>query len=76
MNTQQMQSIVEQYCRNSTTEQDGIKVTQIARQKTVFVEQSGENGRAIMLTEFRVDGATYWAGYSQRSETVYISPAI
>ena len=49
------------------------KVTRVADQKTVFVEQVDGAGRAIMMDKYEVDGATYWAGYSSRSETVYIS---
>ena len=41
------------------------------------MEQVGEEsgGRAIMMTEYQIDGATCWAGYSLRSGTVYISMA-
>jgi hypothetical protein len=43
----------------------------------MYVEQIGEEsgGRSIMMTEYKVDGATYWVGYSLRSQTVYISQA-
>jgi len=41
----------------------------------VFVEQIDDIGRAIMMDKYEVDGATYWAAYSSRSETVYISLA-
>jgi hypothetical protein len=41
----------------------------------VFVEQIDGIGRAVMMDKYQVDGATYWAGYSSRSETVYISQA-
>ena len=75
MNTRQMRTIVEQYCRNNAVEHLGMKIIPIARQKTVFVEQSGESGRAVMLNEYEVDGATYWAGYSTYSQTIYISAA-
>ncbi len=76
MDTKQLLGIVEQYSRNSTAENQEFKVIPIAKQKTVFVEQSGDGGRIVMLTEYKVDGATFWAGYSSRSQTVYISPAI
>jgi hypothetical protein len=66
---------VEQYSRKSYALSEEIKVTRIADQKTVFVEQSGDSGRSIMLTEYKVDGATLWAGYSSRSQTIYISQA-
>ena len=75
MDTRQMTTIVEQYCRNNAAEHLGMQITPIARQKTMFVEQSGESGRVIMLSEYKVDGATYWAGYSTQSKTIYISAA-
>lgn len=70
-----MQTIVEQYCRELDQADEEIKVTRIADHKTMFVEQSGDSGRTIMLSEFKVDGASYWAGYSSRSQTMYISLA-
>ena len=75
MNGMLMLNIVEQYCRKVASTHEDIKVTRIADQKTVFVEQSGESGRVVMLTEYKVDGVTYWAGFSSRSQTVYISQA-
>jgi len=50
-----------------------IKITRVPDWKTVFVEQSGEIGRSIIMTEYKVDGKSYWAGYSLRSQTVYVS---
>lgn len=75
MNSKQMLTIVEQYCRKFSSVDENIKVTRIADQKTMFVEQSGESGRTVMLSEYTVDGITYWAGFSSRSQTVYISLA-
>lgn len=75
MDGMQMLRIVEQYGRKIASTYTDIKVTRIADHKTVFVEQSGESGRAVMLSEYKVDGATYWAGFSSRSQTVYISQA-
>lgn len=73
MNGIQMLSIVEQYCRQNTSTFEEITVTRIPAHKTIFVEQAGENGRAVMLSEYKVDEKTCWAGYSSRSQTVYIS---
>jgi hypothetical protein len=75
MDAKQMLGIVERYVRKSGLEPEPIKVSRIANWKTVFVEQNaGESdGRAIMMTEYKIDGATCWAGYSFRSQTVYIS---
>lgn len=73
MDSRQMVTIVEQYCRKIAPATDEIKITRIADRKTMFVEQTGGIGRAVMLTEYKVDGITCWAGYSLRSQTVYIS---
>jgi hypothetical protein len=75
MDTKQMLTIVENYSRKLDLETNDIKITRVADKKSVFVEQSGDSGRAIMLSEYKVDGATYYAGYSSRSQTVYISLA-
>jgi hypothetical protein len=75
MNREQLMKIVEQYCRKSDPVASEIKVVRIPDQKTTFIEQHGESGRSIDLTEHQVDGKTYWAGYSSYSETVYISQA-
>jgi hypothetical protein len=75
VNSKQMLGIVEQYCRKIASTYEDIKITRIADWKTMFVEQTGESGRAVMLSEYKVDGITCWAGYSTRSQTVYISMA-
>jgi hypothetical protein len=75
MNSNQLLGIVEQYSRKSETGYGSIKVTRIPDQKTVFVEQSEGVGRSVMMDKYQVDGAAYWAGYSSRTETVYISLA-
>lgn len=77
MNGEQLYSIVERYIRKTDPEATDIKVTRVADQQTMFVEQVGEesSGRVVMMTEYQIDGATCWAGYSLRSGTVYISMA-
>jgi hypothetical protein len=75
MNADQLLKIVEQYSRKSESGYGDIKVRRIPDRKTVYVEQVDDVGRAIMMDKYQVDGATYWAGYSSRSETVYISQA-
>ena len=75
MNSGQLLKIVEQYGRKSEAGYGDITVIRVPDQKTVFVELIDNIGRAIMLDKYKVDGATYWAGYSSRSETVYISLA-
>lgn len=75
MNSNELLKIVEQYSRKSEVGYGPIKVTRIPDHKTVFVEQIDGVGRSILMNKYEVDGATYWAGYSSRSETVYISLA-
>ena len=75
MDSKQMSTIVEQYSRKIDQKNSDIKIVRVADQKTMFVEQSGDSGRTIMMSEYKLDGATYWAGYSSRSQTVYISLA-
>jgi len=73
MNNGQLLKIVAQYSRKSEAGYGDITVTRVPDQKTVFVEQTDGIGRAILMDKYEVDGATYWAGYSSRSKTVYIS---
>jgi len=73
MDAKQLLTIVEQYCRKIESTFKDITVTRVANWKTVFVEQIGESGRAVMMNEYKVDGTICWAGYSSRSQTVYIS---
>jgi hypothetical protein len=75
MNSDQLLKVVQQYSRNNDVGYGYIKVIRVPDQKTVFVEQIDGVGRSIMMNKYQVDGATYWAGYSSRSETVYISLA-
>lgn len=75
MNELQMIKIVEHFSRMSAPLDGLVKVTRVPDYKTVFVEQIGEFGRSIILSEYQVDGKTYWAGYSSFSETVFVSKA-
>jgi len=75
MNSNELLKIVELYSRKNEVGYGAIRVIRVPDQKTVFVEQIDGVGRAIMMDKYQVDGATYWAGYSSRSETVYISLA-
>jgi len=70
-----MLKIVEQYSRQGEMVDEEIKVTRVPDWKTVYVEQSDGIGRAIIMTEYKVNGKTFWAGYSPRSQTVYVSRA-
>jgi hypothetical protein len=73
MNSSELLRIVEQYSQKNDAGYGDIRVTRIPDQKTVFVEQFDGVGRSIMMDKYDVHGVTYWAGYSSRSETVYVS---
>ena len=75
MNEMQMAKIVEQYSRKCEPVAGQVKVKRVPDYKTVYVEQIGDVGRSIVLTEYTVDGKTYWAGYSTLSDTVFVSQA-
>jgi hypothetical protein len=73
MDEKQMANIVEQYSRLGNEVVGEIKVTRVPDWKSVFIETIGESGRAIVMTEYKVDGKIYWAGFSTRSQTVFVS---
>ena len=73
MDEKRMLKIVEQFTRENVVIDDEITITRVPDFKTVFIEQTGEIGRAITMTEYKVDGKVIWAGYSSRSQTVYVS---
>jgi hypothetical protein len=73
MNGVQMIQILEQFIRKDEPVEGQVKVLRVPDYKSVYVEQIGEIGRSIILSEYKVDGKTYRAGYSLRSDTVFVS---
>ena len=73
MNRTEMLKILEQYSRNPEIAEGSVQVTRVQDSKTVILETIGEVGRSIFFNEYQVDGKTYWAGYSTRSDTVFVS---
>ncbi len=67
--------VVETFIRSGDAADEEVKVTSLPAGKTSYVEQTGEEGRTVMLDEYRIGGRVVWAGYSTRSGTVYLSPA-
>lgn len=67
--------VVENYFRTGNAQDDHqVKVINLPQGKSSYVEQIGVDGRSVMLNEYRLDGKIIRAGYSARSETVYLSP--
>jgi hypothetical protein len=75
MDQMRMLKIVEQYSRLGELVDEEITVMRVPDWKTVYLEQSDGMGRAIIMNEYKVNGKTFWAGYSPRSQTVYVSRA-
>ena len=73
MNQTDMLRIVERFSRNPDGMEEQLKVVRVPDSKTVYIETIGEMGRSIFFNEYTVDGKTYWAGYSSRSNTVFVS---
>ena len=65
--------VVESYVRTGSIKDEHVKVTLLPDNKTSHVEQTGEEGRTVLLDKFIVDGKIVWAGYSARTTTVYLS---
>ena len=75
MNELQMIKVLEQYSRKTEPSEGQVKVTRVPDYKTVYIEHIGDKGSSVLLSEYKVDGKTYWAGYSMLSETVFVSQA-
>ena len=73
MNQMEMLRIVEQFSRNAGVVEGKVKVARVQDSKTMYIETIGEIGRSVFFNEYKVDGKTYWAGYSSRSDTVFVS---
>ncbi len=75
MDKLEMIKILEHFTRKNEPVNGQVRVTRVPDYKTVYIEQIGEIGRSIMMSEYKVDGKSYWAGYNTRSETVFVSNA-
>lgn len=73
MDERQMVNIVEQYSRLGNEAVGDITVTRVPDWKSVIVETIGEIGWGIVMSEYIVDEKIYWAGFSTRSNTVFVS---
>ncbi len=68
-----LQRIMKRFVRTGSTTDEQVQVTCLPNNKTSFVEYVGVDGRSIYLDEYHVDGKTLWAGFSSRTQTVYLS---
>lgn len=70
-----LRKMVDLYARTGCEGEGEIKIKRVQDRKTTYVEPNGEGGRSVVMNEYKVDGKTYWAGYSSRSKTIYVSVA-
>ena len=70
-----IQRVVERYVRTGSVIDEIVKVICLPDNKTSTVEKVGDDGRSIMLDEYRLDGKVIWAGFSGRTGTVFLSAA-
>lgn len=71
--TQMIQRVVENFLRTGNASDAQVNVTSLPGNKTSYVEYVEQDSRSIFLDEYKVNGKTVWAGYSTRSQTVYLS---
>ena len=68
-----IQRVIERYVRTGSTEDEQVQVTILPENKTSAMEKVGEESRAVMLDEYKVDEVKVWSSYSSRSNMVYLS---
>jgi hypothetical protein len=66
--------VLEQFAETGLAESEGVQVTCLPENKTSTLEKVGEENRTVLLDEYRVDGRVFWAAYSLRSNTIFLSP--
>jgi hypothetical protein len=67
--------VVECFIRTGKAHDEKFKVSSLPANKTSIVEQVGDDGRSVLLDEYKVDGKVIWAAFSVRTGTVYLSPS-
>ena len=65
--------VVDSFASTGNVNDEAVKVICLPDNKTSWVEQTGTDGRSIMMDEYRVDSKVIWAGYSGFTGTVYLS---
>jgi hypothetical protein len=68
-----LQRVVENFAMRGITTDEQVSVICISNGKTSTIEKIGDDGRTVMLDEYVVNEKRIRAGYSGRSQTVYLS---
>lgn len=64
-----LQRVVENFALTGNASDEQVTVVSLPNGKSSTIE----NERSVMLKEYRVNEKLIWAGYSSRSNTVYLS---
>jgi hypothetical protein len=64
-----LQRVVENFALTGNASDDQVIVVNLPKGKSSTIE----NDRSVMLKEYKVNEKLIWAGYSSRSNTVYLS---
>ena len=64
-----LQRVVENFALTGVASDEQVTVVNLPKGKSVTIE----NDRSGMLEEYKVNEKSIWAGYSSRSNTVYLS---
>ncbi|MCB0101016.1 MAG: hypothetical protein H6635_10815 [Anaerolineales bacterium] len=64
-----LQRVVENFALTGVANDEQVTVVNLPKGKSVTIE----NDRSVMLEEYKVNEKSIWAGYSSRSNTVYLS---
>lgn len=68
-----LQRVVENFAIRGITTDEQVSVVCVPNGKTSTIEKNGDDGRTVMLDEYVVNQKKIRAGYSSRSQTVYLS---
>ncbi|MBK7451844.1 MAG: hypothetical protein IPP55_15750 [Anaerolineales bacterium] len=64
-----LQRVVENFALTGNASDEQVTVVNLPKGKSSIVE----NDRSVMLKEYKFNEKLIWAGYSSRSNTVYLS---
>lgn len=64
-----LQRVVENFAFTGNASDEQVTVVNLPKGKSSTIE----NDRSVMLKEYKVNEKSIWAGYSSRSNTVYLS---
>lgn len=64
-----LQRVVENFALTGNANDEQVTVVSLPNGKSSTIE----NDRSVMLKEYKVNEKLIWAGYSSRSNTVYLS---